>query len=258
MDFNAFEIVKDKLAEVLTAQGFSEPTPLEDEKGKAVIFVTEDVAYSLLYNQKGKQFFLRSTSLNADKKPGDWRNLSTWLFDEADGTRADIESIANDFLEVVSGPKRVELVQQKKKKTKDDRSIDPLFFINRLANIFPELKEDIRNERITYGQIRFATFAKEKVAPLCDAFVIKYNGSSLFDKLCDLFSDMYENGDMDVRSILTISILNAVSNEAIEKVSEKVSEELKTELKYTRKLIGKNIKPEKKKKEKKVVDRLDK
>lgn len=47
------------------------------------------------------------------------RGLSLWLFDEREGTRADAESILNDFLEVVQGPKRVALVQQKHRSKKD-------------------------------------------------------------------------------------------------------------------------------------------
>lgn len=256
MNFNAFEVIENKLAEELQQQEFSAPVELEDPSGQAVMFTAADVAYSLLYNRKSKQFVLRSTTLKEDKKPGDWRHLSTWLFDEQ-GTRADADSIANDFIEVVRGPKRVELVQQKKKKGKDDRTVDPLFFLNRLANIFPELKDGMKEERILYGQIRFSTFTKEKAAPLCNDLAVTYKDSGPFDKMCDLFSDMYENGDMDVRSIMTVSLLNNVSGEAILNISEKVSEELKTDLKYTRRLIGKKIKPEKKKKQKKVVARLD-
>ncbi len=258
MDFNAFEIVKNKVAEELNKQGFSGPDSLDDDKGQAVIYSTEDMAYSILYSRKSKQFVLRSAALDANKKPNDWRSLSTWLFDENEGTRSDADSIANDFLEIVSGPKQVELVQQKKKKSKDDRSVDPLFFVNRLTGIFPELKDAIKKERITYGQIRFATFLKEQVSPLCEDLATRYKTSQPFEKMCELFTDMYENGDMDVRSILSVSLLNNVTQEAVDNISEKVSADLQTDLKYTRKLIGKEIKPEKKKKLTKVVDRLDK
>ena len=71
------------------------------------MFTTEDVAYSLLYERAHQRFQLRSTTLKEGGEPGDWRGLSLWLFDEREGTRADAESILNDFLEVVQGPKRV-------------------------------------------------------------------------------------------------------------------------------------------------------
>ena len=74
------------------------------------MFSAADVAYGLLYDVKHQRFELRSTTLKEDGQPGAWRSLSLWLFDEKEGTKADAESILNDFLEVVRGPKRVAVV----------------------------------------------------------------------------------------------------------------------------------------------------
>lgn len=258
LEANAFDIVRDKLEGELSIQGFEPPVPIEDEDGRAEMFVMEDVAYSLLYDKKRQRFELRSTMLDDEKNPGDWKNLSLWLYDEETGVRADLESISNDFIDVIRGPKRIEFVQKKKKRSKDDeRNIDPQFFFNRLVKVFPELKTEMNEERITYGQIRFATFAKEKIVPKFEDFAKKYSTSEPFESLCEICSDMYTNADLDCRSILTVTILNSLSEDSFAKMQEKFSDELKKDTGYTRKLIGKNIKPEKKKKEKKVVARLD-
>ena len=58
---------------------------------------------------------------------------------------------------------------------------------------------------------------------------------------------------MDLRSIVTAAFLNGLSDSAFETVQEQLGDELKKCAKYTRKLRGKKIKPEKKKKQKKVV-----
>lgn len=258
MNFNAYDLIMDTLTEELEKQGFQAPQPVEWEEGRAEMMATSDVAYGVFYEKRQQRFELKSTTLDNDGKPTAWRSLSLWLFDEQDGTRDDAVSIANDFLEIVQGPKRVALVQQKKKRGKnDERNIDPLFFINRLANIFPELKEDLKEERIVYGQVRYAIFIKEKVAPKCEELAIRYKDSELTEKLGTLFSDMYADGDMDLRSILTVTLLNHMSEEAFLNIHENLSAELQTDTKYTRKLIGKKIKPEKKKKEKKVQARLE-
>jgi hypothetical protein len=258
LEFNAFELIRDSLKDTLAEQGFTNLQELEYSDGKAEMLATDELAYGLFYSKKQMRFELKSTTLDDEGKPGDWKSLSMWLFDEKEGTRADVASIANDFLEIVSGPKRVAVVKQKTKKSnkKDERNVDLMFFFNRLANIFPAVKEAIRKDRIEYGQIRFAVMAKEKVASECDSLAKSHGSSELFEKLCTLFSDMYADGDLDVRSVLTVSILNNVSEDTLELVQEKVSDELKKDLKFTRKLIGKNIKPEKPKKEKKVVSRL--
>ncbi len=259
MEFNAFHLIEEGLAQELEKQGFSAPQPLEDPAGQAVIFATDEVAYSLLYDQQHQRFQLRSTTLTADKKPGDWRSLSLWMFDEKEGTRADAESILNDFLEVVQGPKRVALVQQQKKQRGkgDERNVDPLFFLNRLVNIFPELKGELNEEKIVYGQVRFVTFVKEKVVPKCQDLAVSYPDSEPVKKLCGLLDDMYKDGDMDLRSILTIVLLNGLDDKAFENLKAHMGDELQKEVRYTRKLKGKKIKPEKKKKKKKVVARLD-
>lgn len=257
LDFNAFEFIQNALTEELTGQGFGAPQTLEYSAGKAVMYTTADVAYSLRYNEKGKQFELCSTTLDGEGKPGDWRSLSAWLFDKADGTKADAESILNDFLEVIRGPKRVAIVQQKRKRGKDDeRNVDPMFFVNRLVNIFPELKNELNEEKITYGQVRFITFIKKRVVPKCEDLVTKYPDSEPCKKLCALLDDMYKNGDLDLRSIISFSFINSMNDAAFSSLYERVGEELQKDIKFTRKLKDKKIKPEKKKKQKKVETRL--
>ncbi len=257
MDFNAFSLIQDGLAEELSQQGFGQPEPLEYEEGTAAMFATDEVAYCLRYSGQKQRFELCSTTLTVDGEPGDWRSLSVWLFDEKEGERSDAESILNDFLDVVRGPKRMAAVQQKRKRGKDDeRSVDPMFFLNRLVNIFPELKDELNEEKIVYGQVRYVTFLKQKVVPKCQDLALKYPDSEPCKKLCALLDDMYQNGDLDLRSILTFSLFNSMNDEAFASLQDRVGEALQKDLKYTRKLKDKKIKPEKKKKQKKIESRL--
>ncbi len=255
LSFDAFGFIQDALAEELAKQGFGAPQSLEYEAGRAVMFATEEVAYSLRYDDKNGRFQLCSTTLQDSGEPGDWRSLSMWLFDKADGEKGDAESILNDFLEVIRGPKRVAVVQQKRKRGKDEeRNVDPLFFLNRLVNIFPELKDELNEEKIVYGQVRFVTFVREKVAPKCEDLAVKYPDSEPCRKLCALLDDMYKNGGLDLRSVITVALLNTMSDEAFVSLRDRVGEELQKDLKYTRKLKGKKIKPEKQKKKRKKVE----
>ena len=257
MDFNAFDFIQGQLSEELLKQGFSQAKPLADGRGEAVIFSTEDAAYSLLYDGKAQHFELRSASVD-EGEPGEWRRLAMWLFDEKEGERSDAESIANDFLEIIRGPRQLKQVQQKRKRGKDEeRSVDPVFFINRLVNIFPEIKEDINGEKIGYGQVRPATFVRDKLVPKCEALAKNRAGSDAMKKLCALLDDMYKNGDMDLRSVVTSVLLNGLSDEAFAAMREGLGEELQKSSRFSRRLRGKQVKPEKKKKQKKVEARLD-
>ena len=259
MDFNAFQLIQTALAAELSGQGFKEPAPIEDPDGQAVIFAAEEVAYSLLYDRKRKSFLLRSTNLGEGGKPGDWRNLSTWLFDENSGDRSDAESIINDFLEIIRGPKRVEMVQQQRKRAKgEDRNVDPMFFVNRLANMFPDLKEPLNEEKIVYGQVRYITFIKKSALPEMEALLRDYPDSEPAKKLAELLDDMYKNGDLDLRSIVSYVVINGLSSGSYDTLYGLMGDELKKVAKPARKLIGKQIQPEKKKKpdKKKVEARL--
>ena len=257
MEQQAFSAISDKLWEELAKQGFSEATPYEDEKGRAVMFTTDEVAYSLCYITEKKSFALQSTTLDEEKKPGEWRQLALWLFDPATDGKGEIESIAGDFVEIVQGPKRIEAVQtarKKKKKGDEENNIDPLFFFNRVANILPEFRETMNEERIVFGQIRYATVAKNVLAPKIQALGKEKPDSEEFKKIKTLINDMYQDGDGDLRSILTAGILNNIPDtQVIELISQDFGQDLAKVYKCSRKLIGKKIKPEKVKKRKKVV-----
>lgn len=263
LEQKAFELIQTKLQEALSEQGFRDAVPLESENGKAVMFSTGEVAYGLFYETKQKRFVLRSASMKNDREPGDWRQLSLWLFDEKEHDLHDAESIANDFLEIVGGSKRRELVKTaKKRRKKDDESnADPLFVLNRLVPIFPELRDEMNEERIVYGQVRAAVFAAEKVAPKCENLAKNYKGSEPLKRLAGVLCDMYGAGDMDARSVILYGILNNVRDEeAIRNIIENFTEgsNLQKVYKHARKLIGKKIKPEKtKKKNEKVEARLE-
>lgn len=255
MAFDAFSLIQNGLSAELSKQGFGEAAPFDYAEGEAVTFSTPEVAYCLRYNRKSQRFELCSTSMNDDGEPGDWRSLSMWLFDENTGEHDDAESILNDFLEVVRGPKRVAVVQQKRKRGKDDeRVVDPLFFMNRLVGVFPELKDELNEEKIIYGQVRFVTFTKQKVAPRCEQLLSASPDGEAAKKLYALLDDMYQNGDLDLRSIITVALLNTMSDEAFASLYERVGEGLQKDLKFTRKLKGKKIKPEKPKKQGKKVE----
>ena len=239
LEQRAFEFIQEKLQEALGEQGFGAATPIESESGRAVMFTTGEVAYGLFYESKQKRFVLRSASMKTPTEPGEWRQLSLWLFDEKENSMADAESIANDFLEIVQGSKRREMVKTAKKRRKKD--------------------EENNADRIVYGQVRPAIFAKEKVAPKCEQLALQYKDSEPMKRLCTVLCEMYAAGDMDTRAVIQFGVLNNISDSAIGSIIEGFTDgcDLQKVYKHSRKLIGKKIKPEKKKKQKKVEARLE-
>ncbi len=261
LEQKAFELIQEKLQEALSEQGFLTPVPMEVENGMAVLFTTGEVGYGLFYETKEKRFVLRSTTMKTVNEPGTFRQLSVWLFDAKENDLSDAQSIANDFLEIVEGSKRREMVQTaKKKRRKDEESnADPLFFFNRMATVFPELRDEMNEERIVYGQVRPTVFAEQHVAPKVEELAKKYPESDLLKRIGGIFSDLYAAGDADTRAVIGFGVLNNVKDEGAAKAVAAFFTEgsdLAKVYPHTRKLIGKKLKPEKVKKQKKVEARL--
>ncbi len=257
MDQKAFDLIVGKVEEALAGQEFKKQDGVvKEDNGSAALFIGEALAYSVFYDEEKKRFELRTCPMEGDAPTNKWKSLSMWMFDPETDNIKEAESIVNDFVETIEGPKRVAIVQQaKKRKKKDDESTnDPIFFFNRMVGVFPELKEEMNKEREVYGQVRAVSFAREKLLPKMELLAKSYPGSEPFDRMCTLLNDMYQTGDMDVRSIITMVLLNGFQDEtALKSVEEKFSEDLAKSYKCGRKLKGKKVKPEKKKKQRKFT-----
>lgn len=255
-----FNLISDKVKNALTEQGVEEQKVSNDnENEKVALFTGESIAYSIVYYFDKKHILMRSCSMTDDGPDNEWRTLATWMFDpETDGSK-EADSIAKDFVEAVSGKaaiKRLKTTKAKKKKNEDEGNADPIFLAKRFVSIFPELKEEIKLEDEYYYPFRGVTFSKEHIVPkLCN--YVKTSSKTQLEKLGQLLSTQYSNGDSDTRSIITIVLLNSIDENEWDAVNEYLSEDLQKAWKGARKFKGKKVKPEKvKKKKKTMVQRL--
>ncbi len=243
-----FKLVSDRVEEALNNKGFKKSN--QEEKYQT-LFIGESSAYLLKFNEQNKQFELKSCSVSDCKPNNQWKNISSWLFDPEEGSKKDAEYIAADFCETLTGPKKAPAQVAKKKKDNDNK-VDIIFFMNRLANILPGLKEEIDEEKQSYDTFRMVTFTENNVMPKINMFLLQNNNSKQFKKFCNVLSDAYNVGDLDVRSTVTFLILNNIKDEnQIKKLKEELSDELNKAWKASYSIKDKKIKPEKVKKNKK-------
>ena len=243
----AFELIAEKVGEELSKQGFTrQSVAAENDNDLVALFTGDNVAYSVLYAKKKQQMILRTCPMTDDGPDNDWRTLSTWLYDDVVSTQKDAESIANDFLDGVSGSVALKRAKQSKTKKKkgDDGSADPKFLAKRFVAVFPELREEIQMEEDCYFPFRGATFAKEHIAPKLPDYIKKANAKEL-EKLGGIFSTQYGNGDVDTRAVITNVLINSRDDAEYKTLAENSSDELKTAAKFERKYKGKTVKPEK-------------
>ena len=243
----AFDLIIEKTTVALKEQGFERSTEeFEDELGPAVLFVNKEAAYSIVFKEKDNIFELRSSNMTDEGPNTNWKSVSNWIFNPEQDTLREAEAIAADFIETIEGPSRIEAVKNAQRQAfkDDDNNPGPLFFFKRLVNVFPELKEEINQERSAYVGFRSATFAKAVVVPKIEALATNKKESAAFKKLCELLDEFYKNGDLDVRSIITIIILNGMSETAVNNIMGKAGPMLKKGYKYGVKWKGKKAKPE--------------
>ena len=150
MDFkSAFNLIVGRVEEELTKSGYTkQKVAAESDNELVALFTSTNIAYSVVYFKDKQQMILRSCTMIEDGPDNEWKTLATWLYDETVSTQKDAESIANDFVEGVSGTvaiKRAKQVKQKKKKS-DDGNADPKFLAKRFVTFFSELKEEIKTE----------------------------------------------------------------------------------------------------------------
>ena len=248
----AFEIVNKKVEAALSEQGFKAQNVTSADSGELVkLYTGESTAYSVIYFKDKKHMVMRSCDAADGEPDNEWKTIATWMFDPNTDTEKEAESIGNDFVDNVSAPvfKQVAHKKKKKKKDSDDGNGDPVFFSKRLVAVFPELLDEIREEQESYEEFRAVTFTKEMIVPKVQA-LMKSGDDKTIDKLSDILSGQYSYGDIDTRPLITIVILNSITDDdEKDAIKRNMSDDLKKAWAAAEKYRGKKVKPAKAKKQ---------
>lgn len=255
----AFAHISERVEEALKPQGFSKAKIQSTDPNEMVsLYTSENMAYSVVYYIDEQHVILRECAMTDDGPDNKWKTLSTWMFDPERDTMKEAGSIANDFCDALSAPSAIKKAKQAKKSKKgDDGNADPLFLAKRFITLFPDIKDEIRDEQDCYYPFRGVTFARASIVPRVNKLVHSGKESDL-KKLGAILSAQYTNGDIDTRSIITIVILNSIPEEDEQKIEPHLSDALKKAFAHSKKYRGKTVKPEKEKKKKKsIAQRLE-
>ena len=235
---NYFEVIYDEMLKN------EKIVKLKTEKTSETVFkiLNSGITYEISYDEKEKKVTLKAAS-NETKEE---KIISSWLLDSEKSTQKDAKLIAEDFIESIAGKTKT-IINQIKKKDSSGNNNSGLFLANRMATFFPELKENIQTEKETYESFREATFAKDFILPLINSYIKSETNKSKLSKLGKTLSELYKTSGLNIRSIITMAILNGLDEEN-SKFSEFLSDELKSAWEHSKKYKGKKVKPEKVKK----------
>lgn len=244
----AFNIVEEQLNTELSKRDFK-----LEKNNLSSVFSNGEVKYKLEYNENSKKFILSFCNCSDEN----YKNISVWLFDPKNDSEKEAKSIANDFVESISVSKKNKNIRKANKKSIESNS-DLLFLANRFATVFPELKEDIKFEKENFETFRGITFTREKILPLFLELINSGAPADKFKKVCSTLNNLYDNGNLDVRSCVTIVILNSVpedNKKAFEKLEKNLSSDLLNAWNAAKKYKNKKVKPEKVKKRKSFFEK---
>ncbi len=247
LEQKALDMISARVAEVLEEQGYTVVQDGKAESNRPTVFRGENTAYAVIYAKKEKRFELRQTSVEEGKIGEEWKSVSVWLFDPDVATMQDAESIANDFCDSLAVVIRKKQVAKARKKEKgEERYADPAFLMNRFATIFPDMKFAIQAHKDKYGSVVPHAMTKEFLNPMIAQLLSDGTDTQRISRMCDILSQNYKNGDLDTKSLITLGILNAITDEEQEKaVEEALEEEARRAWLHARKYRHKKVKPEK-------------
>ncbi len=219
----ALALILKNCTEKLEQLGFTTVVPENLEKDAAPVFVDGEEAY---LDFKKDDITIRLLShdnlLDITEKAGegDFVKVESNLLDLDVFEERDIKSLSNEILETVSTSygKKAKQAQKKAPQTisktaaKNGAEYDANTLANRIATLYPELKDAYKENFQTYdeflGEDFFVNHANKYIMN-----TIRSNDTQTMKKLFKILSDIYENGSNDVQDLVVVTILGEIDND---------------------------------------------
>lgn len=205
MDKANYQIITDGIFNVLKEKNFK-----IEKFDKGEYFSDGKKAFMIDYDDE-KQLISLKTAVLTEGEGVDWKELSSWLMGE-DANDRDKESIKNDFCDSVleqlgakasvTGVKKIEMPSKKK----NADSIDIESFSARFLAVFPNHKDEYKQNVAKYGEFLYDNFfSKAGVEELANVF--EEGNKRHISKYFDLLNLAYVNGDQNVSSTVVYTII---------------------------------------------------
>ncbi len=200
---NAYEIIIETLKPVIDAQKFV-------RQGDEYVFSNNKKAFRIVHNAEKSIFELDVANLEGGE--AEFYNVSNYLFDDNSDER-DARSVGGDFLDSLNnelGVQRSVALRRKDvslpSKASSDATPGVEAFANRFLTLFPAYKDAYKDSVAQYNGFLPDYFFSTNAAPLLAELIAK-GETKQFVKLVNMLDDYYVDGDNEVQSTITYSIL---------------------------------------------------
>ena len=215
----------------MTSCGFTAERKEGTPRGAAPVYERETASVIDFKSEKGRARFVFNQdrvhllfgALDAELSDDSTFNLdTTYLFVLDEYGEKDLKSLINEISEYMTDTylvKKKENVKMKAPATVSKAAArsgamayDPITLASKLAGMFPDLKDEIKNNINTYGEF------------LCEDFfvnhgnryvmdVIRSNNPQQMKKLFNILGEVYEDGTNEVQSLIAVTMLGGINND---------------------------------------------
>lgn len=224
-----FSTLYTELSPTISKHGFSADKPENYEKGTTPVFTRDTSTYLSYSGDKGKirvlfnENKIRLLAAEKDATSDDdsaYTLLASFLMvlDEYD-TR-DIKSSVNEIIENIDDAYSPKQLAKRQKNVKAQATVsraavkngslmyDPTTFAIRLAELYPELKEEYKAHIETYDEFLCEDFFTKNVNYRIWN-TIKENNPQKMKKLFNIINEIYLDGTNEVQDVIVVTILSS-------------------------------------------------
>lgn len=188
----------------------------------------------------GNQALLFYTTVSAqDATDEDLIKASVNYFNLEEFDQRDIKSLCNELNETINAkfggtgvssakPKKMPTPVSKSAAKSGSQAYDGNTLANRICAVYPELKEDYRENFEKYDEFLPEEFFVSCANPYI-LKTIKSGSAAEVKKLFKILNDIYENGSSDVQGLIAVTILGEMNNDKdmCERAGEYMCEDMK-------------------------------
>lgn len=227
-------------------------TSQESDGSESAILANDSLRVKMVYSPSLKRFYLFQGE--PDGGDDDFEEVQSYFFELSGDHAIDMKeavSVGNEFSDSYSAHPAMEVnvptasrVTARKDRENDETSA--VYFVNRIPAVLPECREPLLQHKEHYEMLLPNKFCEEVVNAAVAKMLADKTQKGKAEEFFTFLEKMYGMGDLDVKSIITMTILNAITGEErIAYVEGLLSSDMNKAWRASRRYIGKNVRPEK-------------
>lgn len=208
MDNRYYENVVAELRPFLNENGFS----FRDDGS----FRTESKAFKIEYSEPRQMYLLLGADIT-DGEPGEYTELSAWLFDDSQNAK-DAGSVGVDFTSTIRESlgiklKRAPVSDVDLPSADKNGSLTVTGFAKKVLDVFPQYKDAYKAHIAQYGNFLYLNFYSETLIPQIRAS-LKEDTKKSRKKIFELMKTGYVQGDREtVNTVVAVLAAAACEND---------------------------------------------